>query len=602
MASMFYSNRNLDFLMYEVHDVLSLTALPRYQDHNKKVFDMIFKAAGKLSKDLLYPVYTDMDREQPELVDGEVRVHPAVPKILKEFARGGWLSGSFSYDMDGDQLPGMITDACSFIFSAANYAATAYSGLIIGAAHLIASFGSWEQQEIYLKNMLGGKWQGTMALTEPEAGSSLADLTTMAKPTGDGHYLIKGQKIFISAGDHNGVENVIHLMLARIEGAPAGTKGISLFIVPKKRIEADGSLVPNDLNCSGVYHKLGYRGCPITQLSMGDKNDCHGYLVGDANSGLKYMFQMMNGARIHVGMAATAKSTAAYYAALDYARTRCQGRKINEKDPLKPQIPIIEHADIKRMLLFQKAVNEGSLSLLLQCGKYLDLSEALPDAEGREKYHLLTEILTPIVKTYPAEMGVQAISQGLQVFGGSGYVDDYPLEQYYRDVRIDPIHEGTTGIQGMDLLGRKVAMQEGKAMLLLLEEINQAVSDAISIKPLSGYAGQLSEMVETLQTVSANLFQTAGTKGAEIFLSDATLYLELFGIVTIAWQWLLQAIKAHETLEAEPSASDSNFYQGKLHTFRFFFEYELPKVSRLATRLMSDDNVTVDMKVSYFDD
>ncbi len=602
MATAFYSKKNLDFLMYEVLDVLSLTELPTYQDHNRKVFDMVFKAAGKLSKDLLFPIFTEMDREPPELVDGVVKVHRSVPKILKEFAKGGWLTGSFPYEMDGDQLPGMVSEACSFIFGAANYSASAYSGLIIGASHLIASFGSKEQQDTYMKRMLDGEWQGTMALTEPEAGSSLADTATMATPTEDGHYLVKGQKIFISAGDHDGVDNVIHLMLARIEGAPAGTRGISLFIVPKKRIAPDGNLVANDLNTSGIYHKMGYRGCPIAQLSMGDRNDCHGYLVGEANSGLKYMFQMMNGARIGVGLGATAKSTAAYYASLDYAKTRCQGRNVSVKDPLQPQVPIIEHADVKRMLLFQKAVNEGSLSLLLQCAKYLDMSMALPDEKGREKYHLLTEILTPIVKTYPSEMGIQAVSQGLQIFGGSGYCDDYPLEQYYRDIRIDPIHEGTTGIQGMDLLGRKVPMKDGQAMLLLLEEINRSISAAREMPEHVEKADQLSAALETLQKVSAALFQVAGEKGPEIFLSDATIYLEMFGIIAIAWQWLLQGVKAQEAMQGKPSASDLNFYQGKFHTLRFFFEYELPKIEGLAKRLLSKDAVTVEMQTGFFDD
>lgn len=602
MATAFYSKKNLDFMLYKVLDLPALTKLPRYQDHNKKVFDMVFKAAEKLGKDLLYPIFTEMDREQPELVEGVVKVHPNVRKILTEAAKGGWLSSSFDYEYDGDQLPSMVTEACTFIFGAANYSASAYFGLITGAAHLIVSFGSKEQQETYLPKMLGGEWQGTMALTEPEAGSSLADTMTTATPTETGHYLIKGQKIFISAGDHDGVDNVVHLMLARIEGAPAGVKGISLFIVPKLRFEADGSLISNDLNCSGVYHKLGYRGCPITQLSMGDKNDCHGYLVGEANNGLKYMFQMMNGARIGVGLAAVAKSTAAYYESLDYAKTRLQGRKVTEKDPMKPQVPIIEHADVKRMLMFQKAVNEGALGLLLQCAKYLDISMASPDEAEREKYHLLTEILTPMVKTYPSEMGILAISQGLQIFGGSGYCDDYPLEQYYRDIRIDPIHEGTTGIQGMDLLGRKVAMKDGKALLLLLEEINKTISGAKEIPELADKAKALADALETLQKVSAALFQVAGEKGQEVFLSDATLYLEMFGIIAVAWQWLLQGVKAYEQIQAGASGSDLNFYQGKMHTLRFFYEYELPKIDGMVKRLLSKDPVTVTMQTAFFDD
>lgn len=602
MAATFFSLRNLEFLMYHVIDVVSLTQYSLYHDHNKKVFDMIFKAAEKLGRNLLAPIFTEMDRKPPELINGKVKVHPSMRKILKEFAKGGWLSGSLPYEFDGDQLPSTVTEACNFIFGAANYSASAYAGLTIGAAQLIVSFGSKSQQNIYLKKMLSGKWQGTMALTEPEAGSSLSDIATLAVPTDEGHFLIKGQKIFISAGDHDAVDNVIHLMLARIEGAPSGTHGISLFIVPKNRIAADSNLVFNDLTVSGIYHKLGYRGCPITQLSMGDENDCHGYLVGQANNGLKYMFQMMNGARIGVGLAAVSKSTAAYYATLDYTKTRRQGRSMFRKDPTEPQIPIIEHADVKRMLMFQKAVNEGALSLLLQCSKYHDLNHALPEGEEREKYRLLTEILTPIVKTYPSEMGIQAISQGLQCFGGSGYCDDYPLEQYYRDIRIDSIHEGTTGIQGMDLLGRKVVMSEGKALSLLMEEINQTISTAKGISELSSIGEKLSQALKKIQEVTKKLFKVMVEKGQENYLSDATLYLEMLSHIAVAWQWLLQGIKAQEALQKNPPKAEFNFYYGKVLTMRFFYEYELPKIEGLATRLLSDDPVTLEMQTAFFDD
>jgi butyryl-CoA dehydrogenase len=307
-----------------------------------------------------------------------------------------------------------------------------------------------------------------MALTEPEAGSSLADITTMAEPTDHGYYKIKGQKIFISAGDHDGADNVIHLMLAKIKGAPAGVKGISLFVVPKKRIDEKGQLVSNDVVTSGVFHKLGYRGCPIAQLSMGDSDNCRGYLVGEPHQGLLLMFQMMNEARIGVGAGAAAIASAAYYSALDYTKTRLQGRKLSTKDPTLPQIPLIEHPDVKRMLLFQRSVIEGALSLLMQAAKYADLAIVLT-GEEKEKNELLLDLLTPVAKSYPSEMGILSVSQGVQCLGGSGYCDDYPLEQYYRDARIHPIHEGTTGIQGLTLLGRNVTMKGGKAYKLYLE-------------------------------------------------------------------------------------------------------------------------------------
>jgi len=449
--------------------------------------------------------------------------------------------------------------------------------------------------------MRAGAWQGTMALTEPEAGSSLADITTLAEPTADGYYLIKGQKIFISAGDHDGTENIIHLMLAKIVGAPPGVKGISLFVVPKKRINPDGSLVPNDVVASGVYHKLGYRGCPIVQLSIGDRNDCRGWLVGEPHNGLKYMFQMMNEARIGVGMGAAAMATAAYYASLDYARTRRQGRKLTQKDPALPPIPIIEHADIKRMLLFQRAVIEGSLAMIMQCSKYVDLMKVLP-ADEKEKYHLLLELLTPIAKSYPSEMGILSISQGLQCLGGSGYCDDYPLEQYFRDARIHPIHEGTTGIQAMDLLGRKIIMQNGQALMLYTAELQRTIAAARKYRELEGPAHQLGDALSQLQGVTKHLLGIAQKQGPEYFLADATLYLEFFGIVAIAWQWLLQGIAVQKALKNGAQQKDLNFYRGKMFALRYFFGYELPKTLGLAERLMQADGLTVEMNAELFAD
>ena len=600
MAAKFVSERNLKFLLYEVFDLEALTEYEYYSEHTRKGFDLVLKAAMKLAKDLLYPIFEEMDRSQPELIGGELKVHPDVRKIMREFGHGGWITSTVPFDRDGEQLPHLLAEACSFTFSAANYSAAVYPGLTIGAAGLIESFGSRELYDTYVPKMHAGHWQGTMALTEPEAGSSLTDLTTEAEPTDAGYYLIKGQKIFISAGDHDGVENVVHLMLAKIKGAPAGVKGISLFVVPKKRLDEHGDLVSNDVTTSGIFHKLGYRGSPIVQLSMGDANDCRGYLVGEPHAGLKYMFQMMNEARIGVGMGAAAMAAGAYYASLDYARTRRQGRSVSEKDPTLPPVPIIEHADIKRMLLFQRAIVEGSLSLLLQCSYYVDMQQTA--ADEKEKYHLLLEILTPVAKSYPSEMGIVSISQGLQCLGGSGYCDDYPLEQYYRDARIHPIHEGTTGIQGMDLLGRKVVMQEGRAFQLYLEEVTRTIADAGKLPDLFPMAAQLEEAVARLKAVTEALVNIAVQEGPEKFLADATLYLDFFGIVTVAWQWLLQGISVQTALAGACSPSDRNFYQGKLFALKFFFEYELPKTLALEKRLLNPDGLTVLMKTEFFND
>lgn len=594
------SERNLKFLLYEVFDLECLTRYPYYEGYDRKMLDMVLRAAMELADGLLWPNFQEMDRNPPELVKDEVKVHPSVRVFMREFGKGGWIAATVPEDLGGEQLPHLIADSCRFIFAAANYSASVYPGLTTGAAHLIESFGSKELFDTYVPKMHAGEWQGTMALTEPEAGSSLSDITTTAEPNDKGHYSIHGQKIFISAGDHDGVENVVHLMLAKIEGAPPGVKGLSLFVVPKKRIDKDGKLVPNDVVTSGIFHKLGYRGCPIAQLSMGDKNDCHGYLVGEPHHGLRYMFQMMNEARIDVGMGATAIATAAYYAALEYSKMRRQGRKVADKDPTQPQIPIIQHADVKRMLLFQRAVIEGSLSLLMQCSNYMDLQKICDESE-KEKYDLLLEILTPVAKSYPSEMGILSISQGLQCFGGSGYCDDYPLEQYYRDARIHPIHEGTTGIHGMDLLGRKVLMQNGKAFELYLTEVQTAIEQAKGIPSLTPYAQRLSEALEKLKRVTSHLVGVLKDKGQEIFLADATLYLEFFGIISIAWQWLLQAISTHKASEKETSKEENDFYRGKLFTFRYFFGYELPKIEGLIKRLAESDGLTVDMEEGFFD-
>lgn len=601
MSERFVSERNIKFLLYEVFDAELFTRYPYFGTYNRQMFDMVLQATMELAEGLLWPSFQEMDRNQPELIGDQVKVHSSVRAMMKEYGRGGWIGATVREELGGQQLPHLSADSCYFIFVAANYSASAYALLSAGAAHLIELYGTQDLVDRYLPKMLSGQWQGTMAMTEPEAGSSLSDIATTAEPTDNGYYEIQGQKIFISAGDHDAVENVVHLMLAKIKGAPPGVKGLSLFVVPQKRIDEDGNLVFNDVVTSGIFHKLGYRGCPLTQLSIGDKDDCRGYLIGEPHKGLSYMFQMMNEERIGVGIGATGGATAAYYAALDYSQKRRQGRKPSEKDPTQPQIPIIEHADVKRMLLFQRAVIDGSLSLLLQCSQYVDF-QIVSSGSEKEKYSFLLDLLTPVAETYPSEMGILSISQGLQCFGGSGFCDDYPLELYYRDARIHPIHEGTTGIHGMDLLGRKVIMENAKAFEFYLGEVQAAIEEAKKISRLEPYAQQLSEALEKLKRITSYLVGRVRKKGKEHLLADATLYLELFGIISISWQWLLQAISISKTLEKDLSERENNFYQGKLYTFRYFFGYELTKIEGLITRLMNDDGLTVEMTEALFSD
>jgi len=599
MAEKFVNERNIRFLLYEVFDALSLTKHPRYADHSREVFDMVLDTALKLGRDLFKPALREMDRNQPEFVNGRVKVHPQIKEIMKICGEGGWISATAPAELGGQQLPSLIGYIPMFVFSAANYAASVYPYLTAGAAHLIYSFGTEELINAYIPMMHVGRWQGTMALTEPQAGSSLSDITTAAGPTDHGYYRMRGQKIFISTGDHDCVENIVHLLLARIAGAPAGVKGISLFVVPRLRPDENGGLCDNDVAVTGIYHKMGYRGAPITHLSFGDNNNCRGYLVGEPHRGLTYMFQLMNEARIAVGIAAAGIASAAYHAAMEYAMVRPQGRPLTAKDPLSPQVPIIEHADVKRMLLFQRAVVEGSLALLMQCGKYVDMEKVL-DGDEKEKYHLLLEILTPVAKTYPAEMGILSVSQAMQCLGGYGYCDEFPLEQFYRDERIHTLHEGTTGIQGLDLLGRKVTMQNGKAAVLLIQEIGKAIASAKDKPVLKPYAVKLEDAVDKLQKVTGHLIGIAMQGKIDLFLADATLYLEFFGIVTIGWQWLLQAIAAEKGLLENPSQEDMNFYRGKISTFRYFFRYELPKIEGLATTLLDGSGITVGMEKDLF--
>lgn len=601
MAEKFFSERNLTFLLNEVFDAPSLLQYPRYAHHAPEVFDMVIDTAARMAKDLLKPSFEEMDKNPPRFEAGAVKVHPSVKRLMKECGEGGWMSAVASTEVGGQQLPFTVGLIPTFIFAAANYSASNYPGLNMGAAHLIESFGSQEQKDTYIPLLFSGAWQGTMALTEPQAGSSVGDITTTAAPTDKDYYLIRGQKIFISAADHDCVDNVLNMMLVRIEGAPPGLKGISLFIVPKKRFGDDGALVPNDLTVMGIYHKMGYRGCPITQLSLGDNGDCRGWLVGEPHRGLSYMLQMMNEARLVVGMGAAAIASAAYYTSLQYAKERPQGRPITSKDPSIPQIAIIEHADIKRMLLFQRAVVEGSLALLFQCTLYSDLM-LTHEGEEREKYSLLLDLLTPVAKTYPSEMAIHSVSQALQCLGGYGYCDEFPIEQNFRDTRIHPIHEGTTGIQAMTLLGRNVVMKNGKALTLFLAEVDAAVAKAESNPELASQAAALKGALERLKQVVGSLVAAAMEGKIDLFLADATLFMEFFGIIAVAWQWLLQALAVQSALGSGAAPADQNFYTGKMYAFRFFFAYELPKIEGLAHRLLSGDGLTLSAKPEYFDD
>jgi len=592
MAKEYVDIDTLKYLLYDVHQLEDVLQQSRFADHDKASLNLFLDSVKEFSDRELFPYVKEMDENPAYYKDGAVLVHKQVAVMMKKGGEMGLISGTFDYESGGLQLPMLMYTATAFIQDAANNHLPGYVGLTLGAAELIIHFASKELKDTYVPNMLSGNWGGTMCLTEPQAGSSLSDVVTKAIPETDGSYKIVGQKIFISGGDHQYAENFVHLVLARIEGAPAGTKGISLFIVPKKRPDGAGGLVENDVTTVADFQKMGQRGYCTTHLGFGDADNCQGWLVGEAHQGLMYMFLMMNGARIAVGRGAAAIATAAYQASLQYAKERPQGRKLagtGKKDPSQEQTLIINHPDVRRMLLLQKAVAEGSLSLVLLASKYYDLKETLEDKAEKEKYSLLLELIIPMVKTYPSEMGAEAVSNGLQVLGGYGFCSDFILQQYYRDIRIFPIYEGTTGIQSQDLLGRKLLMENGKALELLTNEVMETIRQASKYDDIQPYAAKLGEKLQLTQKVIGFLVGFAKKGDYQRFLSDATPFMEFFSTITMAWIWLEMAANAKTALVTYAE----DFYESKIHTMKFYFKYELTKTSGLSEILMDETVLTI---------
>jgi alkylation response protein AidB-like acyl-CoA dehydrogenase len=496
---------------------------------------------------------------------------------LRAGGENGWIGGRDHFDYGGMQMPETLYAFIHVILEAANNAAQGYVALTGGAAHLITAFGAPELIETYVPNMYSGHWQGTMALTEPQAGSSLSDITTSAAATDRGFFHIKGHKIFISGGDHSGADNFVHLTLARIEGAPAGVKGISLFVVPRMRPDGTGNWVYNDVETVSDFQKLGQRGYSTTHLAFGEQDDCRGWLVGEPHKGLAYMFQMMNEARIGVGHTAAAVAMAAYLHALQYAHERPQGRLPGSRNPLDPPVMISRHADVQRMLLTQQCIVEGALSLTAECTMLADRAQQALNPEQKRDCHLLLEILTPILKTYATEQGIRSVNLGVQVLGGYGYTMDFPLQQYLRDIRIMAIYEGTTGIQSLDLLGRKVTMEQGAAFQLLMQQIDTTISQAAQDRELLPAAEALKRAQQRMAAVTQSLLELYKTGDIERFTADATVYMEMSGLVVVGWQWLKMAQAARSGKQY-----GAGFYAEKLKCLQFFVKHELPHVGAYA--------------------
>ena len=584
----YLSFRNLDFLLYDVHQIHRLLEHPKFSHlGGREEMQLLLQSAKDIADRELFPFFKEMDEKPVVWENGRIRSHPQLKRIFRAVADAGWFTALVGLEDGGMQMPYSIFSAAHMIFEAANSSAQGYLGLSAGAMELIDLFAAEPYRKIFMPPMMEGKWQGTMALTEPQAGSSLSDITTSARPVGD-HYEIRGQKIFISGGEHEACENFVHLTLARIEGAPAGTKGISLFIVPKYMPGADGVLEENHVVCAADFRKMGQRGYATTHLIFGDTGATKAYLVGEPNKGLQYMFQMMNSARIAVGQTAAAVSSAAYYYSLKYANERPQGRHITDKDLGKEQTLIIHHADVRRMLLLQKAFVEGSLGLVVECLKWYDL-EKISTGEAKEKASLILEMLTPIVKTYPSEYGIISTSNALQVLGGYGFTMDFDAQQYFRDIRIMSIYEGTTGIQSMDLLGRKIPMKGGAGLHHLMDEMTGTMDMASTFPTLQKYADELRDATGRMGKVLSHLQQFAAAGQVELYMADANLFMEMACITVVAWQWLKQGVVAQQKL----NEADDDFYHSKMETLKFYFRYELPKTRALAESILNADVVTV---------
>ena len=600
MSNKYIDFDTLKFMLYEVHGLEKMLDKKRFEDYDKEAIDLFIESIKEFSDRELYPVFKEMDENPAYYEDGKIYVHEKVKTLMYQGGEMGIISASFDYKDGGMQMPLLAHTAAMFILEAANNHLPGYAGLTQGAAELIIHFADEDLNKKYVPNMLSGKWGGTMCLTEPQAGSSLSDITTKATRTENGYFNISGQKIFISAGDNHFTENIVHLLLARIEGAPAGTKGISLFIVPKNRLNKSGSLDYNDVNTIGDFQKMGQKGYCTSHLSFGDNNDCRAWLVGEENKGLYYMFLMMNAARIAVGRGASAIATAAYHASLNYAKERPQGRKLSsdgKKNPDEKPSLIIEHPDVRRMLLLQKSMSEGSMSLVFLAAKYYDLENTAESDEERYKYKTLLDMIIPVAKTYPSEAGNISVSNGIQVLGGYGFCSDFILQQYYRDIRISSIYEGTTGIQSQDLLGRKITMDNGKGLELLSTEILKTISQANKQDELKIHAKKLNEKIDLMQKVLNKLMPLALKGDYERFLADASIFMEFFSLIIVSWSWLDIGITAKNQLEK--NHYDSALLKGKLEAMKYFFSYELPKTTGLAEVLMNLSEITIKKEEDY---
>ena len=595
--SMIVNRRDLDFVLYETLDLEAILKSERFADYDRQSLDAMMDLCQSVAEDQFLPCAAKLDANEPQFVDGKVETIPELKEAINAYREAGLCTSAYDADVGGMQLPCIVDQALNGMFVCANNPAHIYLFLTQGVANMLNVCGSDKLKERYLPKLVEGEWFGTMCLSEPQAGSSLADIRSKADPLDDGSYKITGTKMWISGGEQDITDNIIHMVLAKIPGSPPGVKGISLFLVPKTRVNEDGSLGDsNNIALAGLNHKMGCRGATNCLLNFGESGDSIGYLVGEANQGLANMFHMMNEARISVGMSAVMSGLGGYLYSLDYARNRPQGRPLVTRNPEDPQVMISEHADIKRMLMTQKAFIEGAQTLIYYSAQLIDQKKLATDSAALARIDLLLDLLTPICKSWPSEFCLEANKLAIQVLGGYGYTREYPVERLYRDNRLNHIHEGTWGIQGLDILGRKAQMQNGAAVAVLRDEI-QITLDAAA--DLAGLASHCVQLADALAQVEATIKAVSEADDSSLALANATIFLDAMGHVVIAWMWLKQAVAATVGLDKghEP---DTAFYRGKLAAAQFFYRYELPKIQSNLAIVASLDSTCYDLASDQF--
>ncbi|MEK6193314.1 MAG: acyl-CoA dehydrogenase [Deltaproteobacteria bacterium] len=578
MAQSIADRRDVDFVLHEQLEVGTLSEHEKFVEFNRKTVELIVKEARNLALKEILPTREIGDREGIKFDGGTVTVPKEFHRVYDLFKEGEWVAMTEDPDWGGQGMPRSVALAAGDYFNGANYALMMYPGLTHGAGKLVEFFGTDQQKALFLKKMYTGEWTGTMLLTEPEAGSDVGALTTTAVKNDDGTYSITGSKIFISSGEHDMAENIIHPVLARIEDAPAGTKGISLFLVPKFRVNDDGSLGEfNDVVCTGIEEKMGLHGNATCSLTLGGKDECVGTLLGEENKGMRAMFLMMNEARLLVGLQGFACASASYMNAVNYARERVQGKNMASfADKDAPSVPIIQHPDVRRQLLTMKSYVEGMRSLLYYVAYLDDLVDITEDEETKIKYRGLVDVLIPIAKGYVTDRAYDVCNMGMQVYGGYGYIKEYPQEQLVRDCRITMIYEGTNGIQAMDLLGRKLGMNEGRPIMDLLGEIQNIIAQAKENPAIAELGGKLEEALNKLGEVAMHMGTTAMSPKMLDAFAFAYPFMEVAGDVVMAWMLLWRAVIAARNLDSGAKKKDVAFYEGQVKSADFFIGVMLP--------------------------